>query len=431
MTIRSSLLAPPTTVDDDSEEGYQQDENHRPEWKSQTMDRPVSPPIEHVIKSFNEELENMTKSFDDLLSSQQQQRIPSIETTTPYSRPQSRSQSQYSSCSTAKKPPRVTDPPPSADRVSPLRNNGNSTPSRRKPPLSSYTPAEPPPPPVETPVLFPTPNRRRRDDTSTSSRYTSSRRPSTPQDLQFSLAPPPDWEEALHKMRQLTKEQDKLIETLERENDRLRMQLDQRSNYPPEQTKEQDRLLIETLERDNDKLRRRLDQRSNYLPEPSPPPPPPRTERVYREDVAAADQYLAGPYREDFAAARRDEQPGSAPRRRTDRFLHREEPNGRVHVPASTSSTYRTTPLSTPVRNSNSNPNSNPNSNLRSPPRRIHTTIPSQMRIPEEGFTPGTRFVSQLAYLMKMEQGHHAPLSVILDRHWDHLKYNFQDEANR
>jgi hypothetical protein len=48
------------------------------------------------------------------------------------------------------------------------------------------------------------------------------------------------------------------------------------------------------------------------------------------------------------------------------------------------------------------------------------------MIIPEEeGFTPGVRFVAELAALMKMEQGHHAPLSVILDNHWDQLKHHF------
>jgi hypothetical protein len=51
----------------------------------------------------------------------------------------------------------------------------------------------------------------------------------------------------------------------------------------------------------------------------------------------------------------------------------------------------------------------------------------SQM-IPEEGFTPGTRLVAELAMLTKMEKGHHAPLSLILDKHWDQLKHHFDTE---
>jgi hypothetical protein len=59
--------------------------------------------------------------------------------------------------------------------------------------------------------------------------------------------------------------------------------------------------------------------------------------------------------------------------------------------------------------------------NIPSPPKRIRTTT-TTVSIPKEqmlaGFTPATRFV---ATSMKMETGHHDPLSVILDRHWDEL----------
>ena len=49
-------------------------------------------------------------------------------------------------------------------------------------------------------------------------------------------------------------------------------------------------------------------------------------------------------------------------------------------------------------------------------------------RIPEEGFTPGTRFVAELTQLMQMETGHHVPLSIIVDKHWDKLKHYFRTD---
>jgi len=46
------------------------------------------------------------------------------------------------------------------------------------------------------------------------------------------------------------------------------------------------------------------------------------------------------------------------------------------------------------------------------------------------GFTPGTKFVAELSKFMTINQGHSVPLSVIIDRHWDKLKYHMRDEAN-
>lgn len=45
------------------------------------------------------------------------------------------------------------------------------------------------------------------------------------------------------------------------------------------------------------------------------------------------------------------------------------------------------------------------------------------------GFTPGTKFVAELSKFMTLHQGHSVPLSVIIDRHWDKLKYHMRDET--
>jgi hypothetical protein len=36
-------------------------------------------------------------------------------------------------------------------------------------------------------------------------------------------------------------------------------------------------------------------------------------------------------------------------------------------------------------------------------------------------FSPGTKFVAELSNVMKLEEGIHAPLSVIMDKHWDRI----------
>ena len=46
-------------------------------------------------------------------------------------------------------------------------------------------------------------------------------------------------------------------------------------------------------------------------------------------------------------------------------------------------------------------------------------------------FSPGTQFVAELATLMKLEPGHSAPLSVLLDKHWDQLKWQRHLEHQR
>jgi chromosome segregation ATPase len=86
---------------------------------------------------------------------------------------------------------------------------------------------------------------------------------------------------------------------------------------------------------------------------------------------------------------------------------------------ASRGMTFRSTQLSTPPRD-NEYQDDFDTLNQR---RRVDVLFEN-----EQDFTPGTRFVAELARLMKMENGHHAPLSVILDKHWDRLKYHMRDD---
>jgi len=47
-----------------------------------------------------------------------------------------------------------------------------------------------------------------------------------------------------------------------------------------------------------------------------------------------------------------------------------------------------------------------------------------------QGFTSGTKFVAEVNKYMNIDQGHKAPLSVIVDKHWDKLKYHMREDAN-
>jgi hypothetical protein len=350
-TMTSRIVAPVATVEDDSGEDYRDEI-----CNMSTMSRSTSPPVENVITSFNEELDNFTKSFDEMASS-----IKKSAATPSYSR------TPIYHFSTAKKttPSRLRDPPPSADRHTPLRNYANSTPSRQRVSSSpSYTPAEPAP--VNTPPFIqspmPTPNPRRQDQ--------STRRQAQPPPVELDLnVAPNDWEEALNKMRQTLQDQEKRIQELEQENQVLRAQLQDDSNYYHEQ---------------------------------------PQPERLYREDAIPE----RSPWREH--QGHREDPDGGTSRYSVAESRGREEPNGRR--PASTASSYHTTPICTSMRS------------IRSPPSRIRTTNSQMIHEHEhEGFTPGTRFVAELSKLMSMGKGHHVPLSFILDKHWDQLKAHFGD----
>ena len=52
-----------------------------------------------------------------------------------------------------------------------------------------------------------------------------------------------------------------------------------------------------------------------------------------------------------------------------------------------------------------------------------HTTNTRNRRV----FSPGTQFVAELATMMEIEVGHHAPLSFLVDKHWDKFakKYGY------
>lgn len=334
----SAATMPVTVGTEDSPDEVELDENQQ--WRSTKKMSKEEVDVATVIKSFHEELDALTKNWEEWETNMAQHKT--IGESTPFKKRPS-----YATYTTASKAPySVKDPPPSAERLSPLRNYVNrSTPARRKGSSSSRAShhsstlhSEPPPAPVQTPFppSYATPNRFRAPPVE---------RRMDPQD------------DTLVKLRQALDNQEKLIQQLQEENESLREQLTNHSRLG------------------ND--RERLFPTSSSL---QPEPMDPRYTSSTREDFHHESQ------------SRRYE-----------------EPNGRR--PSSTTSTYRSSRMSTPARN------------IPSPPKRIHTTTTS---IPEEHdgleeFTPGTRFVAKLATLMRLEMGHHAPLSVILDRYWEEL----------
>jgi hypothetical protein len=359
------------------------------------MDRPVSPPIEHMISSFNQELDHLTKSLDDALSTCYRS-SPNESSMLHNNRP-------YSSVSTAQKPTplkHVLDPPPSLGKVSPLYSGMDSTPARSRtsrqassstarPPMSTTparsarTRAEPPPAPVETPAynLFPssTTNNRRgreshREDTSRDN-FASRRDENMKTGLAREEKLDNSWQDALENMRATLAQQDQRIRELERDNKDLRHEL-QSSRAPPQSRKEP----------------------QSYRSEPRP----------YQADASSPYREDPRSYREDPSPYRQEEPARMYPREQEPPSIqrpYREEPMGRT--PMSASSTFRTSPH-TP----------------RGPPNRIDL-LSSPAGDP---FSPGTKFVAELARLLKMEDGHHAPLSLILDKHWDQLQYHFGNQ---
>ena len=368
----TSISRPVTVEDEEGARAYNK------------MARPVSPPVENVINSFNQELDHLTKSLDDVLSTRYRS---SPDENSVLHRPNS-------SFSTAQKPPplrHVLDPPPSLDKLSPLHAGMDSTPARSRnsryasssaarPPMSTTparsasTRAEPPPAPVETPAynLFPasTTNNRRgreshRQDTSRDN-FASRRDEKMNTGHSREAKVDNSWQDALEKMRVTLAQQDQRIRDLERENEDLRHEL-QSSRAPPQSYRSEPRPY-------------RTDASSPYREDP----------RSYKENPS--------PYRQEDPARMhpREQEPPSIQR------PYREEPMGRT--PMTASSTFRTSPH-TP----------------RGPPNRINfLSSPAG-----DAFSPGTKFVAELARLLKMEEGHHAPLSVILDKHWDQLQYHF------
>jgi hypothetical protein len=150
---------------------------------------------------------------------------------------------------------------------------------------------------------------------------------------------------------------------------------------------------IRDLEIENEVLRTKLTMQ------------PPVIQRIHRTSTFNAD---STPTRFDPTVELRRDRP--------DISTIREEPDGRrnpsadslgqIPSPYRTQTSYLTTPSRPRDR----------------PPRHIQTVHHDTM----DGFTPGTLFVAELATLMKIENAHYAPLSVIIDKHWDQLKHHFQ-----
>eukprot|EP00980_Cylindrotheca_fusiformis_P015862 scaffold4637_cov128-Cylindrotheca_fusiformis.AAC.33 len=454
--------------------------------------------VERVIRSFEKELDALTKSWEELEASMPQKNLGREDT--PTKLPPS-----YTTFSTASKAPySVKDPPPSAERYSPLRNYVNrSTPARKKEASSSKASyqsstfqSEPPPAPVETPYpsSYATPNRYRRQ---------------APTPAQRRMDPKDD--DVLLKLRQALDKQERLIQTLHEENQSLRDQLSthsrlgsQRETLFPASDGEQDPDPIDVRYTNTSSRQDFQHGSQSRQSEPMggsqsrqsepmggrPQYPEPidthyastgRSQDVQHDNPSGQSEPMGAPHnastrnQQDFRAESRprrskpidaryagstseqdfqpesrnrrsepvdarynstssqeDFQPESRPRRSEPidtRYAHTStsedfqgdrqsrryvEPNGRR---PSSSSAYRTSPMSTPVRD------------IPSPPRRIQTTtIPEDSvyaSFPKdyemEEFSRGTRFVAKLAMLMRVEIGQHAPLSVIIDRHWDEL----------
>jgi hypothetical protein len=150
---------------------------------------------------------------------------------------------------------------------------------------------------------------------------------------------------------------------------------------------------IQDLEIENEVLRKKLTLQ------------PPVIQRIHRSGPPSEDQSVPARF-DPTVDVRRD---------RSELSGIREEPDGRRN-PSTAShgqapSPYRTqfSYLSTPSRQ------------LDRPPRHIQT-----MEDPMDGLTAGTMFVAELATLMKIENSHYVPLSVIIDKHWDKLKQHFK-----
>jgi hypothetical protein len=394
----SSLLGPPTTVaeDEDSVVGDLpfQDEN-RPNWgeyrsRRRANDTAVmvelddfasAPPVARVIHEFNQELDTLVRSFDSFFSRKKDRRP--LESTSGNTLPY-----PLSVASTAKKgtPNRQREAPPSSvDYNSPLKSSFHSTPARRFG-SGSVTPSEPPPAPVETPGFgFPTPNRHRsrrgatttpaapRVDTSYTSTYTRQEpSPATRQNPRETETADDEEFEDLHR---IIREQQNRIQDLEIENEILRKKL--MLQQPP---------IIQRI------------HRSSPLEEEEERPAP--TSRFDPEVERRREDHHHSNHRSEFSGIR-------------------EEPDGR-HNPSMASSPRG--PAPSPYRTQASYVSSTPSRRVDLlPPRHIQT-----MEDPMEGFTPGTLFVAELATLMKIENSHYVPLSVILDKHWDRLKHHFR-----
>lgn len=200
---------------------------------------------------------------------------------------------------------------------------------------------------------------------------------------------------------------------------------------------------IQDLEIENEVLRRKLQLQ------------PPTVERVHRSSSLVMDDLDTESNKDEEPPPAAEEEDGrkfqSPPR--TVRRSHdpepkgmfrpgsvdrspalREEPEGRHRPTVSSPSPYQTAQtsfFSTPSRPEPLVERTTRTATAAGPPRHIHT-LTEAIEEYKDGFTPGTRFVAQLATLMKLEQAHCVPLSVIIDKHWDKLKHHMDpDEQGR
>ena len=150
---------------------------------------------------------------------------------------------------------------------------------------------------------------------------------------------------------------------------------------------------IQDLEIENEVLRKKLTLQ------------PPVIQRIHR----------SGPPNEEQSVPARFNPMVDVHRDRSEQSGIREEPDGRRN-PSTASHGQAPSPYRTQVSNL-----STPSRQLHQPPRHIQT-----MEDPMDGLTAGTLFVAELATLMKIENSHYVPLSVIIDKHWDKLKHHFQ-----
>ncbi|CAJ1940118.1 unnamed protein product [Cylindrotheca closterium] len=353
----------------------------------------------------------------------------------------------------SKAPFSVKDPPPSAERFSPLRNYvDRSTPVRREKGESSVrsystrhsveTPAEPPPAPVETPhpASYATPNRQRREQ--------PPRMRTDPQD------------DILSQLKAALEAQEKQLQTLELENQTLKEQLHEQPEIG------RDRLLFASeLGSITSNLQLDLDEtmtgtttmNAKYTPPPQAPPPPAPVDPRMENEYGLPDEGYRGHHRTMESSGmppvvpRRDDNDGvyEIPPNNDQRQGY--EPLGRrpVDISHDDVSSFRPTPMSTPARNPTS------------PPKRVHissaqggdatnhqshhqtrrqttttTTTLGTVAIPEEelwvseGLSRGTRFVAKLSKLMDVQPGQQAPMSVLVDQHWDEIKHFFESTSS-
>mmetsp|Transcript_11081 Transcript_11081/g.26743 ORF Transcript_11081/g.26743 Transcript_11081/m.26743 type:complete len:522 (+) Transcript_11081:53-1618(+) len=357
----------------------------------------------------------------------------------------------------SKAPYSIKDPPPSAERFSPLRNYvDRSTPARKEKGESSVrsygtrpsveTPAEPPAP-VETPhpASYATPNRERRE-----------RQPRTGMDPQ---------DDILSQLKAALEAQERQVRSLEFENQSLKEKLHDQSETG------RDRLLFASeFGSITSNLQLDLDENAagttttnvKYTPPPQAPPPPAPIDPRRENEYGLQNEGYRGHHRTMDSSGI----PPTVPRREGDDSGYGIPPNddrrqgyeplGRRPVDPSHDdvSSYRPTPMSTPARNPTSPPKRVHISSAQAGGARNHhrsqhhtettnlgaraqhqtvTTTLGTRAIPEEelwvseGLSRGTRFVAKLSGLMDVQQpGHQAPMSVLVDKHWDELKHFFE-----